>query len=162
VDEAYENFVAGRAQALLRYGYVLTGNPHDAADLVQDALIKLRGAWPRVKNQANPEGYVRTTMARLHISMWRRRRRETLTEAVPEGSYEDPVPLDDALWQALGTLPRRQRAVLVLRYYESLPDEEIASYLGISRVTVRSQASRGLEKLRAAWDPADVLERSER
>ncbi|KAB2348410.1 SigE family RNA polymerase sigma factor [Actinomadura rudentiformis] len=162
MDEAYENFVAGRAQALLRYGYVLTGNPHDAADLVQDALIKLRGAWPRVKNQTNPEGYVRTTMARLHISMWRRRRRETLTEAVPERSYEDPAPLDDALWQALGTLPRRQRAVLVLRYYESLPDEEIASYLGISRVTVRSQASRGLEKLRAAWDPADVLERSER
>ncbi|MEU5877398.1 SigE family RNA polymerase sigma factor [Spirillospora sp. NPDC047279] len=160
MDEAYEDFVNSRAQALLRYGYVLSGNPHDAADLVQDALIKLRGAWPRVRNRANPESYVRTTMARQHVSVWRRRRRETLTDAVPEGSYDDPSPPDDVLWHALAALPRRQRAVIVLRYYESLSDEEIAAHLGISRVTVRSQASRALEKLRLAWSPTDVFEGS--
>ncbi|WP_198653819.1 SigE family RNA polymerase sigma factor [Actinocorallia populi] len=155
-DTTYEEFVASRAQALLRYGYVLSGNPHDAADLVQDALIKLRGAWPRVINKRDPEGYVRTTMARQHISLWRRTRRETLTDLVPEGSYTDPPPSDDLLWRALETLPRRQRAVLVLRYYEVLSDEEIAAQLGISRGTVRSQASRALEKLRRTWSPAVV------
>jgi len=154
LSDTYEDFVASRAQALLRYGYVLSGNSHDAADLVQEALIRLRGAWPRVVNKGDPEGYVRTTMARQHISIWRRTRREDLTDLVPEGSYTDPEPPDDLLWRALGTLPRRQRAVLVLRYYEDLSDEEIAVHLGISRGTVRSQASRALEKLRRAWDPA--------
>ncbi|GAA3240604.1 SigE family RNA polymerase sigma factor [Actinocorallia longicatena] len=154
---AYEEFVATRLQALLRYGYVLAGSRHDAADLVQDALIRLSAAWPRVVNKSSPEGYVRTTMARLHISVWRRRQRETLVDEVPEGSYEDSSPADDALWRALGTLPRRQRAVLVLRYYEALGDAEIASLLGISRGTVRSQASRALEKLRLVWGEA-VLE----
>ena len=112
-------------------------------------------------NKRDPEGYVRTTMARQHISLWRRTRRETLTDLVPEGSYTDPAPSDDVLWRALETLPRRQRAVLVLRYYEVLSDEEIAAQLGISRGTVRSQASRALEKLRRAWSPA-VMEGSTR
>lgn len=156
---AYEEFVASRGQSLLRYGYVLSGNPHDAADLVQEALLKLRNAWPRVVNKNDPEGYVRTTMARLHISVWRRTRRETLTDDVPERSYDDPTPSDDVLWEALAELPKRQRTVLVLRYYESLTDEEIAVHLGISRGTVRSQASRALEKLRVSWSPA-ILEGS--
>jgi RNA polymerase sigma-70 factor (sigma-E family) len=155
---AYEEFVTTRAQGLLRYGYVLTGNPHDAADLVQDALIKLRGAWPRVVNQRDPEGYARTTMARQHISVWRKHRREQLIGEVPEHGYQDEsltrAEGDAGLWKALASLPRRQRAVLVLRYYESLTDEEIAELLGISRGTVRSQASRALEKLRTGWKPA--------
>jgi RNA polymerase sigma-70 factor (sigma-E family) len=153
-DEGFEAFVRARATSLLRYGYALTGSQHDAADLVQEALAKLGTAWPRVHRKDDPEGYVRVTMARLHVSWWRRRRREWLVDRVPEGSYADP-DIDGAsgLWQALGTLPRRQRAVLVLRYYEHCPDEEIAAVLGISRGTVRSTALRGLEKLRAAWAP---------
>ncbi|TYB49247.1 SigE family RNA polymerase sigma factor [Actinomadura chibensis] len=154
----YEEFVTTRAQALLRYGYVLTGNPDDAADLLQEALIRLSAAWSRVVNKHDPEGYVRTIMARQHISMWRRRRRERLVGSVPEERYDDRglerAEHDPRLWEALTTLPRRQRAVLVLRYYEDLPDEEIARTLGISRGTVRSQAARALGKLRADWRPA--------
>ncbi|SFN29321.1 MULTISPECIES: SigE family RNA polymerase sigma factor [Actinomadura] len=154
----YEEFVATRAQALLRYGYVLTGNAHDAADLLQEGLIRLRGAWGRVANKSDPEGYVRKIMARQHISAWRRRRREQLVGRVPERRYDDPgldrAEHDPRLWESLTLLPPRQRAVLVLRYYEDLSDEEIAGTLGISRGTVRSQAARALDKLRADWRPA--------
>ncbi|GGO83240.1 SigE family RNA polymerase sigma factor [Nonomuraea cavernae] len=151
-DSRFAEFVAERGDALLRYGHVLAGNPHDAADLVQETLIKLRGAWPRVRAKDNPESYARTTMARLHIRAWRLRRRELLAWDLPEGEHHDVLPRGDeqALWQALATLPRKQRTVLVLRYYEQLTDAEIAQVLGISRGTVRSQASRALDKLRAA------------
>ncbi|MEU8344229.1 SigE family RNA polymerase sigma factor [Spirillospora sp. NPDC048832] len=154
----YEEFVTTRAQALLRYGFVLTGNADDAADLLQESLIRLRGAWGRVVNKNDPEGYVRKIMARQHISVWRRRRREHLMGTVPERHYDDRglerAESDPRLWEALAVLPRRQRAVLVLRYYEDLSDEEIAGMLGISRGTVRSQAARALDKLRADWRPA--------
>jgi RNA polymerase sigma-70 factor (sigma-E family) len=150
-----EGFIRARAPGLLRYGYVLTGNQHDAADLVQEALVRLGVAWPRVHRKGDPEGYVRTTMARLHVSWWRRRRRELLVRSVPEGSYVDGALSDvdsgSALWPALAGLPPRQRAVLVLRYYERCPDDEIAAVLGVSRSTVRSTAKRGLEKLRTLW-----------
>lgn len=158
-DEAsFEEFVNTRSQALLRYGYVLTGDPHDAADLLQEGLVRLRGAWSRVENKQDPEGYLRRIMARCHISIWRRRRRERLVGEVPERGYADQgfERADDAgLWQSLATLPRRQRAVIVLRYHEGLADDEIAERLGISRGTVRSQAFRALEKLRAGWQRSD-------
>ncbi|WP_336214524.1 SigE family RNA polymerase sigma factor [Nonomuraea sp. LPB2021202275-12-8] len=151
-DPRFAEFVAERGDALMRYGYALAGNRHDAADLVQEALIRLRGAWSRVRLKDNPEWYVRTSMARLHIATWRRRSREALTWELPEREHHDTLPTGDEqeLWQALAGLPRRQRAVLVLRYYEQLTDAEIADVLGISRGTVRSQASRALDKLRSA------------
>jgi RNA polymerase sigma-70 factor (sigma-E family) len=155
---SFEEFVGARADALMRYAYVLTGNPHDAADLLQESLVRVRAAWHGVINKREPEGYVRTTMARLHVSVWRVRRREQLMSEPPERGYQDPALAradgDDGLWLALGELPRKQRAVLVLRYYESLSDAEIAEMLGISRGTVRSQASRALDKLRATWRPS--------
>jgi len=155
---SFEEFVGARADALMRYAYVLTGDPHDAADLLQESLVRVRGAWHGIVNKHEPEGYVRTTMTRLHISVWRGRRRERLMPEPPDRGYDDDALAraegDDGLWQALGGLPRRQRAVLVLRYYESLTDPEIADVLGISRGTVRSQASRALEKLRATWRPS--------
>lgn len=114
--------------------------------------MRLGDAWHRVERKDDPEGYVRTSMARLHISWWRRRRREHLAASIPEGGYTDAgvdrVDDDIGLWQELARLPARQRAVLVLRYYEDLSDGEIAKVLGISAGTVRSQASRALEKLR--------------
>ncbi|REE96185.1 RNA polymerase sigma-70 factor (sigma-E family) [Thermomonospora umbrina] len=162
----YEEFVTTRAQSLLRYGYVLTGDPHDAADLLQESLVRLRAAWPRVVNKHDPEGYTRTIMARQHISIWRRRRRESLVGRVPEREYTDRgldrAEQDPALWEALSALPTRQRAVLVLRYYEDMSDEQIANTLGISRGTVRSQASRALDKLRAGWRPAVPAESGSR
>lgn len=152
-DEQFAEFVRSRSPALYRYAYLLTGSAHDADDLVQEALIRLRGAWGRVRRQDDPIGYTRTTMARLHVSIWRRRRRESTVATVPD------TPVDEqgyeraarrvAVMEALATLPSRQRAVIVLRYYEHQTEEEIAATLGISRGTVRSQASRAMEKLRA-------------
>jgi len=157
-DKVFEDFVRARSPALVRYGYVLTGNPHDAADLAQEALARLGSTWSRVQRKDDPEGYVRTTMARLHINRWRRLRRERLFGQPPDQAYADPgldrAEGDGGLWRALAGLPPRQRAVLVLRYYEQHTDEEIAALLGISRGTVRSQAARALDKLRAGWAPA--------
>ncbi|MET7833248.1 SigE family RNA polymerase sigma factor [Micromonospora sediminicola] len=156
-EPAFEEFVRARWAALVRYGYVLTANPHDAADLTQEALARLGAAWPRVQRRDNPEAYVRTTMARLHISRWRRARRERLVSDVPDRPVVDPaierVDASDELWPAVAALPPRQRAVLVLRYYEHRSDDEIAELLGISRGTVRSQAARALDKLRATAAP---------
>lgn len=155
VDD-YETFVRARSGALLRYGYVLTGNGHDAADLAQEALARLGQHWDRLRRKGDPEGYVRTTMARLHVSWWRRRRREHPTGVLPERGYTDEgirrADGDVGMWRAMDSLPPRQRVVLVLRYYEQRSDPEIAAMLGISRGTVRSQAARGLDKLRERDD----------
>ncbi|WP_246090447.1 sigma factor [Nonomuraea deserti] len=94
-DPRFAEFVAERGDALLRYGYVLAGNPHDAADLVQEALLKLRGAWHRLRPKENPESYVRTTMARLHIAAWRLRGRERLAWDPPEREHHDALPSGD-------------------------------------------------------------------
>lgn len=147
----FEEFVRARSHALLRYGLVLTGSADDAADLVQEALLKLSSSWRRVRNKDDPEGYVRTIMARQHVSWWRRRRREHLAADVHPPVHEDEPELGE-IWQWLRALPARQRTVLVLRYHEDLADEEIAARLGISQVTVRSQASRALATLRVRAD----------
>ncbi|GGT45167.1 SigE family RNA polymerase sigma factor [Nonomuraea spiralis] len=163
-EPGFDDFVAEHTDALLRYGYVLTGNPHDAADLLQEALVRLCGAWPRVRRKDSPHSYVRTTMARLHISVWRRHRRERLSGEPPERACHEVFPPDEeqGLWEELAALPRRQRAVLVLRYYEQLSDAEIADVLGISPGTVRSQAFRGLDKLRSSLSSAPATHRSMR
>ncbi|MEW9531876.1 SigE family RNA polymerase sigma factor [Microbispora sp. NPDC049125] len=150
VDDTFDDFVRARGGALFRYGFVLTGNADDAADLVQEALLRLGDAWQRVARKDDPEGYVRTIMARQHVSWWRRRRREHLVAQTPDSAARQDTRLDedDGLWAELGELPPKQRAVLVLRYYEDLPDAEIARILGVSAGTVRSQASRALGKLR--------------
>ncbi|MBO3745180.1 SigE family RNA polymerase sigma factor [Streptosporangiaceae bacterium NEAU-GS5] len=145
-------FVRVRGTELRRYGFVLTGDLDEGNDLVQEALIRLSDAWPRVRSKDDPEGFVRVTMVRLHISRWRRRRRERLVAVVPDTAISDAdierLNGDPGLWRMLATLPPRQRAVLVLRYYEDLADEDIAGRIGVSRNTVRSLAARGLAKLR--------------
>jgi RNA polymerase sigma-70 factor (sigma-E family) len=150
----FDGFVAHRLPALYRYAYVLTGNRHDAEDLVQEALTRTGVAWGRVKRKDDPEGYVRTTMARIMANRWRRPRREHLVADTPDQAVEDPslarIPDADRLDAALATLPPRMRAVLVLRYVEQLSEEETARVLGCSKGTVKSQASRALAKLRAA------------
>ena len=160
-DEEFERFVIERSRALLRYGHLLAGDPHTGADLAQEALLRLRDAWGRDRGREFPEAYVRTTMFRLHISWWRRRRNEHLTDWLPERGAADPalgrIDEDTGLWQALAMLGRRQRAVLVLRYYEGLADEQIAETLGITRAMVRSQAMRGLRTLRShLTEPPDA------
>ncbi|WP_433432226.1 SigE family RNA polymerase sigma factor [Nonomuraea sp. CA-141351] len=152
----FEEFVRARSHALLRYGLVLTGSADDAADLVQEALLKLSSSWRRVRSRDDPEGYVRTIMARQHVSWWRRRRLEHLTAEVPSPVHEDEHELGE-IWQRLRALPARQRAVLILRYYEDLADEEIAARLGISQATVRSQVSRALATLRVLNIPTPAV-----
>ena len=149
--EVFDAFVRARHGALLRYGHVLTGDPHAAADLVQDALERTGMAWSRVESKGDPEGYVRQVMAHRHISVWRRLRRERLVDQTPDAAYDAPAgQVEDAIWDVLARLPRRQRAVLVLRYYEDLSEAEIARVLGCAPGTVKSQASKGLAALRAA------------
>lgn len=148
--DVFDAFVRARHTALLRYGTVLTGDPHSAADLVQDALERTGLAWSRVLQQGDPEGYVRRVMANRNISAWRRLRRERLVGEPPDSSYDEgDSHVDDAMWHALALLPRRQRTVLVLRYYEDLSEAEISRVLGIAKGTVKSQASKGIATLRA-------------
>lgn len=147
--ELFDAFARARGPALLRFGYALTGDEHAAADLVQEALLRTGLRWSRLANTAEPEGYVHRVMVNTHVSWWRRRRRERLTDRVPDRGYEPPAR-DQAVWALLAELPPRQRAVLVLRYYEDLSEAQIASTLGCSPGTVKSQAAKGMGKLRAA------------
>ena len=143
----FEAFARARLPELLRFGYALTGSHDLAADLVQDALVRTGMRWSRLRS-VDPEGYVRRVMVNTHISWWRKQRYEQLTASPPETGYEQQSR-DDSLWLLLATLPPRQRAVLVLRYYEDLSEVQIASVLGCSVGTVKSQSARALGKLRA-------------
>src|SRR5207237_9556640 len=130
-------------------------SPDAAADLVQDALERTGLAWPRVVRKDDPEGYVRRAMVNRHTSNWRRRHREHLVAEPPDVPYEPMTAYDAAIWAELGTLPRRQRAVLVLRFYEDLTERQTAALLGCSLGTVKSQSSKALATLRRriAADP---------
>jgi RNA polymerase sigma-70 factor (sigma-E family) len=150
VDE-FAVFVREALPGLLRYGHLLTGNPHDAADLVQTVLEKIGSRWTSVvRHTGDPVSYTRRAMANRHISNWRRTRREELIAEIPDQrGVRDRDPFEnEPLWTLLRELPPRQRAVVVLRYYEDLSEPEIAAVLGVSRGTVKSQASRAMATLR--------------
>jgi len=150
----FDVFVIQRGPALLRTAYLLSGDWGAAEDLLQTALAKSWFAWPRVEGP--PEPYVRKVMATTYATWWRRRwRAERPTALLPEQSGPDhaaAVDARDELWRALTALPRRQRAVLVLRYFEDLSEAETAAALGISVGTVKSQSSRALAALRRDAD----------
>ncbi|MDX6206371.1 MAG: hypothetical protein QOF39_2428 [Frankiales bacterium] len=142
---------------LLRFGYVLTGDPHRGEELVQSALVTTYRRWNHLR-QEEPHAYVRRAMVNAHTSLWRRHRRES---PLPEGFEQTaagagPARYDDVdlVLRALRVLPPRQRAVIVLRYYDDLSEAEIAHALGCSPGTVKSQASRALRTLRQELDPS--------
>lgn len=149
-------FVAARSGALLRTAYALTGDRQLAEDLLQTALLKAYGHWHRIRD---PEPYLRTAMVRTYASWWQRRwRGEVPVAELPETPAPDAEQhTRAALLAALATLPRRQRAVLVLRYFEDLADPQIADLLGVSTGTVKSQASRALHKLRTTGQIRDIV-----
>ncbi|WP_092614707.1 SigE family RNA polymerase sigma factor [Jiangella sp. DSM 45060] len=157
----FEDFVRASLPGLLRYGHALTGSPHDGADLVQTVLEKVGSRWGKLMRQdVDPLAYVRRSMANAHVSRWRRRRREVLVDEFPERAVMPADRLDgEPVWQALAQLPPRQRAVLVLRYYEDLSEAQIAAALGISAGTVKSQASKALAKLRASLSSVEGSDR---
>jgi len=147
----FTEFVDASLPALLRFGYVLTGSAQEAEDLVQDALAKSLRRWRRVQAD-NPVAYTRRIMVNTHITRWLRWGARVRLGGVPDAAADDAGLRRgedwDALRRALALLPSRQRAVLVLRYLEDLPDATIALLLGCSVGTVRSHASRGLTALR--------------
>ncbi|WP_432835047.1 SigE family RNA polymerase sigma factor [Dactylosporangium sp. CA-092794] len=154
----FTEFVLGRSHALLRFAYLLTGDRHLAEDLTQEALVRAHRRWAGIVSDEGPEPYVRKAILRLYLS-WRRRRSSgerpfaELPEGLPGTVAADPaehVAAADAMWALLRKLPRSQRAVMVLRYYEDLPDAEIARLLGCSTSTVRVHAFHALQKLRVA------------
>ncbi|AIY17294.1 SigE family RNA polymerase sigma factor [Pimelobacter simplex] len=151
LQASFEAYVVARRGALLRTAYLLTGDAHAAEDLVQTALLKVVGTWGRIAD--HPDPYVRRVLARESVNRWRRRRwREVATEEPPERVAADRAQdgVDDrmVLRQALDRLAPRQRAVIVLRYYEDLTEAQTAEVLGISVGTVKSQARDALARLR--------------
>jgi RNA polymerase sigma-70 factor (sigma-E family) len=155
----FAEFAAARLPRLLRYAVVLTGDADLAQDVVQEVLARAQVRWAKISKAESPDAYVRRMVLNEYLS-WRRRWAVRNVQAVGErlidlgdrrgasrDHAQDVVDTDD-LWHRLATLPRKQRAVLVLRYYEQLPDEEIAYLLNCAPVTVRSNASKALKALR--------------
>ncbi|MGC4112692.1 MAG: SigE family RNA polymerase sigma factor [Nocardioides sp.] len=155
-DADFASYLAARQPSLLRTAYLLTGNRHDAEDLVQTAFAKLYLSWDKVRDRGSVDGYVRRILVNEHSSLWRRawkRREHAVDDTVLHslGAAHEDARTDgsgDALWNAVQGLPRKARAVVVLRYYEELSEAETAAVLGISVGTVKSQASRALASLR--------------
>lgn len=149
--EDFEEFVRARTPSLLRVAYLLTGDQHLAEDLVQSALARSHQAWGRARVD-NPHAYVRRTMYHLQVSWWRRRR---FTESALS-SDEGAVGGDDStlttvridLKKALLSLPPKQRAVVVLRFFEDQSEAETAQLLDCAVGTVKSQTAKALAKLR--------------
>ena len=138
-EDDFRAFVAARSASLLNFAHVLTGDRHLAEDVVQTALAKTALGWSRVRRKDNPEGYVRRAIVNTHLNVARRRLwREQPSELIdvdvaapdaPEHAFDDR----DAMWHALAELPARQRAVLVLRYYEDLSEAVHRRRTGLQR-----------------------------
>ncbi len=146
---AVESFIAARQHRLLRSAFLITGDLELAQDLLQDALIKLALNWSKV--HTDPEAYLRTVLYRDAVSWWRRRRREFSAAVVPEQvtiDSADESAVRVAFGQALARLTPKQRAVLVLRYFDDLSVEGTAEVLGVSLGTVKSQTHAALRRLR--------------
>ena len=166
VDEGFAAYVRARGDHLLRVAVLLTGDWHAAEDLLQASLVKLYRAWPRLDTEpgtADPDAYLRRIMINTNRSWWRARwRRETPAAVLPDSASGDNIADRQALGalvrQALASLPRRQRAVLVLRYCDDLTEAAAAELLGCSVGTVKTHAHRGLATLRELL--GDELDRS--
>jgi RNA polymerase sigma-70 factor (sigma-E family) len=155
-DAEFREFVEARWPALVRFGYVLTGDAGHAEDLVQHALERCWRQWKRIET-GSPERYVKKAMANLAVSRWRGRRFAEV--ALPDGaegalvdSTEHHYAVRDAVWREVRLLPPRMRAVVVLRWLEDMTEAETAAALGCSVGSVKSQSSRALARLRERVD----------
>ncbi|MBB5955221.1 RNA polymerase sigma-70 factor (sigma-E family) [Saccharothrix tamanrassetensis] len=149
---SFEDFAAGQVTPLLRYATVLTGDPHLAQDVVQECLLRAQQRWARIGGLDAPGAYLKRMVTNEFLS-WRRRFKvhSTLTgidppTPDPAGRYDER----DAMLRRIARLPRKQKAAVVLRFYEGYDDAEIAAVLGCTQGTVRSHISRALSTLRAA------------
>jgi RNA polymerase sigma-70 factor (sigma-E family) len=155
-DESFREFVIARGPDLTRMAALLCRNRAEAEDLVQDTLASAYAGWRRIEATQSPEAYVRRMLVNRHVSWWRRHRGRVEPRAVvPDAATPDPTDAaatTDAVRRMLRSLPPRQRAAIVLRYYADYSDAQIADTLGCSEPTVRSQISRALASLR---EPAE-------
>jgi RNA polymerase sigma-70 factor (sigma-E family) len=160
VTTSFDEYVVARGQALLRLAWLLAHDEHLAQDVVQDVLAKASTRWSRIEQAGSPDAYVRKMVVNQLLS-WRRRRRDVPTDRLFDrpaaGSYAGDPAGDhadrDEVLGLLAALPRQQRAVLVLRYFEGLDDDAIAAVIGCAPVTVRAHASKALARLRASGRP---------
>jgi RNA polymerase sigma-70 factor (sigma-E family) len=153
-ETSFREFVTARWPALLRTAYLLTGEHDRAEELAQGALVRVHRHWSKVERAGSPDAYVRKVMVNLNTDWWRRlgsrEHPAGLAAGVDRPSTADPYAsfeLREDLWLALRELPARMRATLVLRYFEDLTEAETAQVLGCSPGTVKSQTSRGLDRL---------------
>lgn len=154
-ETSYKEFVSARRRALLRTAFLMTGDWHTAEDLVQESLTKLYVSWRRVKRRDDVLAYARRILVNAHIDGTRRPwRREQSVDVVPDVvGGGDPAESGDLLTRdrllaALASVPPRQRATLVLRFWEDLSVEQVADLMNCSSGNVKSQTARGLERLR--------------
>lgn len=159
-----EDFAAARLTALLRYAVLLSGDREEARDIVQEVLTRALVKWGRISTVAEPYGYVRRMVTNEFLSRQRRRRvwmvplRGDVVDGPGAPTAAEAPTDDDGLWQLLSRLPRQQRAVIVLRYYEGLTDREISEVLDCRTGTVRGYASRALAALRVELTDANAHE----
>lgn len=153
-DGDYVAFVEANWNRYLRLARLLTGDRHRGEELLQESLVRLYVRWRRAAISGDVHAYLRRTLVNGNINWWRRRRWEQLVEAAPDRA--DPAATvhesHEDLRRALLRLPRRQRAVVVLRYFEDLTERDVATVLGCTVGTVKSQHSKALSKLRALLD----------
>jgi RNA polymerase sigma-70 factor (sigma-E family) len=160
----FDQFVATHVDDLLRTAYLIVWDEGEAEDLVQECLLKVARRWPRIRRMEQPRAYARRVLVNLALDGARgraQRRRELEPEVPPSLMAADPSPALEVraeLLQALGQLQERQRAVLVLRYFNDLTEAQVAEVLGCSPGTVKSSASRGLARLREALQPVPLHE----
>ncbi|MEV0326259.1 SigE family RNA polymerase sigma factor [Micromonospora echinospora] len=160
---SFEAYVRARTMALSRIAYLLTGDHHLAEDLVQQTFLSVAGRWERLVAEGDPDAYVRKVLYHQHVSWWRRARRITHVSLTgvdrPLPDRTDQVGVTVAVQRALTRLGPRQRAALVLRYFEDLTEAETAEVLGCRVGTVKSQVRDGLARLRTlAPELAELLE----
>jgi RNA polymerase sigma-70 factor (sigma-E family) len=159
----FDDYVRLRGARLVQLARLLIRDRHLAEDLVQEVLSKAFVHWKKIAAGGDPDVYVRRMLVNTNISWWRRRSSSEIAtgligDRADDADLGDRAAGRDAAWRLIADLPPRQRATLVLRYYEDLSDEHIAEILEISTVTVRSQAMRALEKLRRRLEtsPASI------
>ncbi len=156
----FESYVASRRAHLRRTAYLLCGDWDRAEDIVQEAVTRLYVHWRRASRADSVDAYVRRSLVNAHLSEGRRPwRRERPTELLPETAYADPTGTSDDradLRRALASLGASQRAIVVLRYWDDLSVEQTADALGCSTGNVKSQAARGLARLREVLGVSDV------
>jgi RNA polymerase sigma-70 factor (sigma-E family) len=152
----FEEYVRTRGAALVRLARLISRDPGIAEDLVQEVLGRVYPRWSKILRSDDPDVYLRRMLVNANISRWRRRSAREAVGAIPDRPDRTDVSSDvaerDVLWRLIVALPDRQRATVVLRYYEDLDDARIGEILGCSASTVRTNAMRAMTTLRARLD----------